>query len=144
MRTQSELALRYNDVSVLENHHCSSAWSVLCEENCNILQNMDPEDVRDLRRKFCQMILATDMSQHSTILGRFQSKLKSEEGVDFENTEDKILVLQMCIKLADVSNISRDVRIYLPWVKRLQTEMFNQVSYIVMINQFHRVIKKGV
>lgn len=36
----SELALMYNDSSVLENHHLAVGFKLLQEENCDIFQNL--------------------------------------------------------------------------------------------------------
>jgi hypothetical protein len=34
---KDELAMRYNDISVLENHHCATLFRILELETCNIL-----------------------------------------------------------------------------------------------------------
>lgn len=39
--SDSELALMYNDSSVLENHHLAVGFKLLQEENCDIFQNLD-------------------------------------------------------------------------------------------------------
>lgn len=38
--SDSELALMYNDSSVLENHHLAVGFKLLQEENCDIFQNL--------------------------------------------------------------------------------------------------------
>lgn len=40
INTNSELALMYNDSSVLENHHLAVGFKLLQEENCDIFQNL--------------------------------------------------------------------------------------------------------
>ncbi|NXU49769.1 PDE4D phosphodiesterase, partial [Turnix velox] len=40
INTNSELALMYNDASVLENHHLAVGFKLLQEDNCDIFQNL--------------------------------------------------------------------------------------------------------
>ncbi|MEQ2207186.1 Calcium/calmodulin-dependent 3',5'-cyclic nucleotide phosphodiesterase 1A [Xenoophorus captivus] len=42
----SEVAILYNDRSVLENHHVSAAYKLMAEEDMNILVNLNKEDWR--------------------------------------------------------------------------------------------------
>jgi hypothetical protein len=49
--TQSELATCYNDVSVLENHHCKQLYTILREERCNIFSQLPNEVQKQLRGK---------------------------------------------------------------------------------------------
>ena len=39
-RAMDPLALRYNDVSPMENHHVSAAFTLLREEQYNVLENL--------------------------------------------------------------------------------------------------------
>jgi hypothetical protein len=36
----SDLAQRYNDCSVMENHHCAIAFAILRHKDCNILEDL--------------------------------------------------------------------------------------------------------
>ena len=40
--TRHELAVRYNDVSVLENHHIASTFAYISQEKYNIFRNFNP------------------------------------------------------------------------------------------------------
>ncbi|NWY93662.1 PDE4D phosphodiesterase, partial [Agelaius phoeniceus] len=40
INTNSELALLYNDESVLENHHLAVGFKLLQEQDCDIFQNL--------------------------------------------------------------------------------------------------------
>jgi len=59
VNTGSALALRYNDASVLENHHSSVGWSLL--DRAGLLKSLDLADVKALRKLVVLSILATDM-----------------------------------------------------------------------------------
>lgn len=41
---RSELAQLYNDRSILENHHVSTAFRIMQDEDCDILRNLEKED----------------------------------------------------------------------------------------------------
>lgn len=71
INARTELALRYNDISPLENHHCSVAFRVLEAPECNILASLDNPTYRIVREGIIRCILATDMARHNEILGQF-------------------------------------------------------------------------
>ncbi|KAI1883063.1 hypothetical protein AGOR_G00241390 [Albula goreensis] len=62
INTNSELALMYNDSSVLENHHLAVGFKLLQEENCDIFQNLSKKQWQSLRKMVIDMVLATDMT----------------------------------------------------------------------------------
>ena len=39
INTRSKIAMRYNDISVLENYHIAQTFKVLSHSNCNIYKN---------------------------------------------------------------------------------------------------------
>lgn len=52
----SELALMYNDESVLENHHLAVGFKLLQEDNCDIFQNLTKKQRQSLRRMVIDMV----------------------------------------------------------------------------------------
>ena len=52
----SELALMYNDESVLENHHLAVAFKLLQDTGCDILQNVPVKQRQALRRMVIGMV----------------------------------------------------------------------------------------
>lgn len=52
----SELALMYNDASVLENHHLAVGFKLLQAENCDIFQNLSTKQRLSLRRMVIDMV----------------------------------------------------------------------------------------
>jgi transketolase len=52
----SELALMYNDESVLENHHLAVAFKLVSEQGCNIFQNLTTKQHQTLRRMVIDMV----------------------------------------------------------------------------------------
>lgn len=51
IETQHSWALRYNDVSVCENHHVAAAFQMIREDKkCNIFEHMSSSEYRDVRK----------------------------------------------------------------------------------------------
>lgn len=72
INAKTELALRYNDISPLENHHCSVAFRILENEDCNIFKSFSSEAFKQVREGMIRCILATDMARHNEILSQFK------------------------------------------------------------------------
>jgi high affinity cGMP-specific 3',5'-cyclic phosphodiesterase 9 len=101
INSNDELALRYNDISVLENHHASSLFKILDFKSCRILDFFDEDEKKALRKVMISAILATDMAKHNSIVTNFESSI-----VDF-NVEDEShrqAFVDMFLHSADLNN----------------------------------------
>lgn len=56
LSSDSELALMYNDLSVLENHHLAVGFKLLQEDNCDIFQNLNKKQRQSLRKMVIDMV----------------------------------------------------------------------------------------
>ena len=54
--TGSDLALMYNDESVLENHHLAVSFKLLQKKNCNIFMNLQKKQMQTLRKMVIDMV----------------------------------------------------------------------------------------
>ncbi|KAJ1548902.1 hypothetical protein HK405_013226, partial [Cladochytrium tenue] len=125
--TGSPKALLYNDRSVLENYHVSSAWHVLTKDDCNILSGLPRDDARAVRDQCIDMVLATDLTSHFSTLSAFKNKVFAAGTFDLlNNSDDRALFWRVLIKCADVSNMARPWNIYWRWCGRIMTEFFRQ------------------
>ncbi|XP_031574522.1 high affinity cGMP-specific 3',5'-cyclic phosphodiesterase 9A-like [Actinia tenebrosa] len=124
INARTELALRYNDLSPLENHHCAVAFDIMSQNESNILKNVSPEMFKKMREGMIKCILATDMARHSEILKNFKEMLKS--GFKFDNEGHKLMLMQIMIKVSDVSNEARPMDVAEPWLDCLLQEFFTQ------------------
>ena len=106
INSQSPLAVLYNDISVLENHHCSFAAKLIARTENNILANMDTETQKTARSLMIQCILSTDMSTHFDVTNKFKLKV---EGKQFskELPEDRQSMMNFLMHAADLSNPAR-------------------------------------
>ncbi|XP_021708719.1 high affinity cGMP-specific 3',5'-cyclic phosphodiesterase 9A isoform X2 [Aedes aegypti] len=123
INARTELALRYNDISPLENHHCSIAFRLLEHPDCNIFRNMSKDLYKDVREGIIRCILATDMARHNEILTQFQ---EATPVFDYNNKVHTNLLCMVLIKVADISNEARPMDVAEPWLDRLLQEFFAQ------------------
>ena len=79
VNNSEDLAIAYNDISVLENMHASITFSTMKTKasNCNILSKFSADNMCYIRKVVIEMILETDMSKHFESLGKFRSKALS-------------------------------------------------------------------
>ncbi|XP_072034774.1 dual specificity calcium/calmodulin-dependent 3',5'-cyclic nucleotide phosphodiesterase 1A-like isoform X2 [Amphiura filiformis] len=120
VNTKSELAMIYNDRSVLENHHLSRAFRIIQEEDKNILQNLGKEEFNELRNLVVDMVLATDMSFHFQQIKHIKSNVNSQDSVD------KSKALALAIHCADISHPAKEWRLHNKWTRLLMNEFFKQ------------------
>eukprot|EP00928_Gymnodinium_smaydae_P039137 TRINITY_DN26804_c0_g1_i1.p1 TRINITY_DN26804_c0_g1~~TRINITY_DN26804_c0_g1_i1.p1 ORF type:complete len:761 (-),score=97.61 TRINITY_DN26804_c0_g1_i1:366-2648(-) len=118
--SESELAIRYNDNAVLENHHASLACELLRQDDTAITVNMQRVDKSSMRRTIIRCILNTDMSYHKEITQKVQA------GVGF--LEDKSLTLSACIHAADLSAQVLPWDIAMQWESRISEEFVRQAT----------------
>ncbi|XP_072326751.1 high affinity cGMP-specific 3',5'-cyclic phosphodiesterase 9A isoform X2 [Scyliorhinus torazame] len=123
INARTELALRYNDISPLENHHCSVAFKILEKSDNNIFRNLTTEQFKRIREGMIKCVLATDMARHNEILNQFRSIMPV---FDFNNKKHKDVLTMIIIKVSDISNEARPMDVAEPWLDCLLQEFFNQ------------------
>ena len=77
--TSSELAIMYNDESVLENHHLAVAFKLLQLPECDILSNLSSKQRTSVRKMVIDMVLATDMSKHMSLLADLKTMVETKK-----------------------------------------------------------------
>ncbi|XP_054622606.1 cAMP-specific 3',5'-cyclic phosphodiesterase 4B-like isoform X3 [Dunckerocampus dactyliophorus] len=131
INTNSELALMYNDESVLENHHLAVGFKLLQEENCDIFQNLTKKQKQTLRRMVIDMVLATDMSKHMSLLADLKTMVETKKVTSsgvllLDNYTDRMQVLRNMVHCADLSNPTKPLDLYQQWTDRIMDEFFHQ------------------
>uniref|UniRef100_A0AAQ4QQJ5 Phosphodiesterase n=1 Tax=Gasterosteus aculeatus aculeatus TaxID=481459 RepID=A0AAQ4QQJ5_GASAC len=131
INTNSELALMYNDSSVLENHHLAVGFKLLQEDNCDIFQNLGKKQRQSLRKIVIDMVLATDMSKHMNLLADLKTMVETKKVTSLgvlllDNYSDRIQVLQNMVHCADLSNPTKPLELYRRWTDRIMVEFFTQ------------------
>nr|XP_033487433.1 cGMP-inhibited 3',5'-cyclic phosphodiesterase A-like isoform X2 [Epinephelus lanceolatus] len=127
--TSAPQALLYNDRSVLENHHAAAAWNLfMSRPEFNFLANLEHVEFKRFRFLVIEAILATDLKKHFDFLAEFNAKVGDEgvAGIDWTNENDRLLVCQMCIKLADVNGPLKCKELHLQWTEGIVNEFYEQ------------------
>ncbi|XP_072905601.1 cGMP-inhibited 3',5'-cyclic phosphodiesterase 3B isoform X1 [Hemitrygon akajei] len=128
--TNAPQAVLYNDRSVLENHHSAAAWNLfMSRTEFNFLANLDHVEFKRFRFLVIEAILATDLKKHFDFLAEFNSKQINEvnnPGIDWTNENDRLLVCQVCIKLADINGPAKRRELHLQWTEGIVNEFYEQ------------------
>ncbi len=136
INTSSDLALRYNDLSVLENMHAAELYLMCKDSNVNIFSAIDPNAYKEVRKIITNAILGTDMTKHFNHIADFESRLSVEKSLEEhpehldsasgEQRLDKLIMIEMALHCADISNPVKDISIYKKWVMVVMTEFYQQ------------------
>ena len=122
-KAETPLGILFKNQSVLEMHHCEVTIDIMANDQCNLFSALELSDFKHIWNLIIKMILATDMSKHFTIMKEFNNVI---ETFDFENKEDRILLFEILIKVADLSNVSRPFDLADRWCAALCEEFFRQ------------------
>ncbi|KAM4626833.1 dual specificity calcium/calmodulin-dependent 3',5'-cyclic nucleotide phosphodiesterase 1A-like isoform 2-T2 [Discoglossus pictus] len=120
IQTRSDVAILYNDRSVLENHHVSAAYRIMQDDEMNIFANLSKDDWRDLRALVIEMVLSTDMSCHFQQIKTMRNTLQQPEGID------KAKAMSLILHAADISHPSKSWDMHQRWTNLLMEEFFQQ------------------
>jgi len=97
VNSSSELAIMYNDESVLENHHLAFAFKILMNKECDIFETLTKKQRTTLRKMVIDMVLATDMSKHMSLLADLKTMVETKKVAGsgvllLDNYQDRIQV----------------------------------------------------
>eukprot|EP00743_Colponemidia_sp_Colp-15_P007699 GILK01008334.1.p1 GENE.GILK01008334.1~~GILK01008334.1.p1 ORF type:complete len:709 (-),score=67.08 GILK01008334.1:433-2559(-) len=125
VESRSPEALHYNDCSVLEHMHCSTTFRILGDDRYNILKSLSNLEWREARRLIVSIILETDTSRHFDLISQFRSKV-SANLIEPRSLEDRMMVMKMAVKCADVGYAAKNTPVYLWWSGQVAEEFFAQ------------------
>lgn len=90
------------------------------------MENLSEEDWFLSRRIIIEMILETDMSKHFESLGKFRTRSSSIGDINLEKAEDRLFVMCMAIKSADIGHSAKVGELHEKWTALVCEEFFNQ------------------
>jgi len=129
VRTSHPLAIRFNDVSVLEMMHASVTFEVLQSPSCNMFVNNDAEFKQNFRSSVIKLILATDNAEHQSCLSRLSKVTNALR----QNRDDLLLscferlhIMEAALHAADLSASGRPWNVYRQWTDRIRIEFHQQ------------------
>jgi len=138
VNSSAKLAITYNDRSPLENMHASIFFETLSRPGMNFLEHLAEHDAKVFRSKVIDGILATDMAHHFELVDRFSARLMTIDDNPFvkdtkdsrekqkASQEDRRMLIQMFIHMADLGNCCRPWDVHKHLVVALEEEFFAQ------------------
>mmetsp|Transcript_10871 Transcript_10871/g.16556 ORF Transcript_10871/g.16556 Transcript_10871/m.16556 type:complete len:504 (+) Transcript_10871:166-1677(+) len=151
--TNSQIAIQYSDKSPLEMMHLATAFRLWRMDDNNFTERIPITVYREMRRLIVEMVLLTDNDMHFALLNRLDrlitvhssspdqpplppatSELQSvpyllstRTPASHPNTDDRqLLLLQVTLHTADVSNTAKPWNIYNAWLERIMEEFYLQ------------------
>ncbi|KAH3744617.1 cAMP-specific 3',5'-cAMP phosphodiesterase 4 [Pelomyxa schiedti] len=134
--TVNPIYIHYGD-AVLERMHAASALEVLFfQPECRALHKLGVDDQLQVHSTVMSLILATDMAKHIDIMETMKSLgvgTRTTTAALFTSKADpqfvksnKMLVLQVLMKISDLSNVIRDWPVCKQWTFNLVNEFKGQ------------------
>jgi len=130
--TKSALTLEYLEQGggVLELMHVAKFNETLRLPGCNVLERLGAGAGEGrMKETITQLILATDLGKQGDILGTWNAAAETGltlDGDPTKVTEDRLLLLKVIVKGADVSNPAKPLPVYLHWTEKILEEFYDQ------------------
>ena len=121
--TKDKLAIRYNDISILENMHISEAFKLMnTNPECDLFSGVDKKIYEKMRKQMISCVLATDMVNHNGHINFMKSIINNNNNKEEDNQE----FMNLLIHASDISNPTKPFNIYLKWAKLVVEEFCQQ------------------
>lgn len=127
----SDIALTYNDHSVLENYHICAGFRLLMREaGMDVLSCLDAEDRKQIRKEIISAVLSTDMARHMQKVSAIKNLLENlgnDADLWIVEGEDALDILrQWTLHVADISAPTFPTLVADRWASMLKEEFFAQ------------------
>ncbi|KAF8822398.1 3'5'-cyclic nucleotide phosphodiesterase domain-containing protein, partial [Cardiosporidium cionae] len=124
--TANEIAVIYNDQSVLEQFHSAQTFQALRTNGCNFTHNLPSEEFTRFRHGVIDLILETDMSKHFESIAKFKLRRQNDGFSIRQRREDRWHTVRMCVKAADISHSAKSWDLHCFWSLQCVEEFFVQ------------------
>eukprot|EP00727_Mastigamoeba_balamuthi_P012357 m51a1_g7744 putative protein (1782) ;mRNA; f:8438-16404 len=126
VNTYDPIAVTHNAISPLESYHASRAFETMLNTcGCNFMEGLPRADVHDFWKKTVAIVMATDMSCHTKLVGELKARTAGES-LKLGDAQDRMLLLKLLLKMADISNAARPWELCHKWACMVQEEFFAQ------------------
>ncbi|KAK9812543.1 hypothetical protein WJX73_007635 [Symbiochloris irregularis] len=119
----TEWARQYNDICVMEMHHCTMGFALL--HKSQLLQHLDTSVQKDIRRMVIAAVMASDIGQHFSVTSEFCMHGPSWGAA---SPQDLVLLCKAIVHAADISNPARPFPIHAAMAQRLHQELQAQAA----------------
>lgn len=137
VNSSSPLAIRYNDIAVLESYHCAKAFEVFHSLNMGVFSGMTVDQRKYIRKIMIASILSTDMTTHfslkdelDSLVNRIQADVSkfpvNDQGKHDLPEKDKLTLIKSILHVCDISNPSKPWEISKRWSDLVLEEFFAQ------------------
>ena len=154
--TKDPIATGHNDDSPLERFHCAEAFRVMNQTNNTFSRGWSKVDQRRFRHACIQLVLCTDLGLGMGMINQFNlarneiasncstqpnkndfsmpqpqtdaknSIRKRVSSFGYPKFEDRLLILKVALRCADISHPSKDKDIHIKWTNCINKEFFAQ------------------
>jgi hypothetical protein len=121
------VAIRYNDRSVLENHHVAAAFQLLQDSRLDVTARLSDADAAKFRSAVLATVLGTDMAQHMGHLKALTQRVLEGDTPNAAASEaDRQLVVSTIVHAADIGASCRPFAVAEKWSMRVLSEFRQQ------------------
>lgn len=121
INSMSKWARLYNDISVLENHHCALTFELI--DQTGLTKCIPDQLYREVRKTIIASILGTDMSKHTDSLSKFACVPVNN---DVLTLDEQITIVSSFVHFADLSNPLKQFDVCFEWSQRISLEFYEQ------------------
>jgi len=125
VQTDSSLARRYENNSVLEHNSFDQTMRLVEDPACNFFAGLPPAQVQAWWAIVEELVLATDFALHREFLDGFTEYL-SHNPMDFSDPKCLSWVSRALIKCADIANTAKPFAEAKAWGQRVMLEFWSQ------------------
>lgn len=115
-------AIRYNDRSVLENHHLAIGFKILLDPQNDIFESLSEAQSWNVRQIIIKMVLATDITTHFEQI----TALRVTKNFPEDTKEDKQALLNILLYATDHSIPCKPTMYYFKWMAEQMEEFYQQ------------------
>lgn len=121
--TKHKLAIRYNDISILENMHISETFKLInSNPECDIFTGVDKPTYEKMRKKMISCVLSTDMTYHSKHMDFMKNVIEKKT----DDIKDNQEFMNLLVHASDISNPTKPFNVYFKWAKLVVEEFCQQ------------------
>ncbi|TMW68047.1 hypothetical protein Poli38472_007719 [Pythium oligandrum] len=131
IKCKHDLAIQYNDRSILESMHLAETFFVMRNPLCDIFGRMKDKPYREIRKAIIEMVLSTDLSMHLQLVGNLKALMIQDQsnpsaGPNSRSVTDPMMIMKVVIKCADIGHAAKERRLHVIWSSLIIEEFFLQ------------------